>query len=170
MRRFTFLAALFLAVASLAWAQYTYKLSAPLSRENFRIAVEAYQRGRFAEALMLLEKTLADSPTDSLTLYWLGKTYRQLGLDPAALSLWDNALSTANPSPFVAARAELASALMDQAGPRYSGALHSRTGIARYAKEGRPLLEAFLGAEPTQRRASHGGPRLKPDSPDKREW
>ncbi len=115
-KRYAALIFLVCAVGSAAWAQFSYKLDVASSRENFRTAIEAYQRGRYAQALMLFEKTLSSSPSDSLTLYWLGKTYRQLGLDPAAIALWEKTLASGDPVPFVSARMELAAALMDDTG------------------------------------------------------
>ncbi len=115
-RRFFALLILGCGLSVTLWAQFPYKLDIATSRENFRTAVEAYQRGRYAESLMLFEKTLAASPSDPLTLYWLGKTYRQLGLDPAALALWAKTLGPGNPGSFVSARSELAAALTEDPG------------------------------------------------------
>ena len=71
------LGAAFVAPAS---AQYRYDLDEPAAQENFRLGVQAYQRGRYAEALALFEKAcryriylVSQLPPDQV---------RQMGLIP----------------------------------------------------------------------------------------
>ena len=68
-----------------AGAQFAYQLDTPLAADSFRTGVEAYGRGRYAEALAQFERALASESDDPLCLYWLGKTYFRLGLDSAEI-------------------------------------------------------------------------------------
>jgi len=101
---------------SVAGAQFAYNLQSPLAAESFRTGVEAYGRGRYAEALSQFERALASESPDPLSLYWLGKSYYRLGLSGAAFDLWGDALAAAGSSPFLESRLELAGALGDPAG------------------------------------------------------
>lgn len=101
------------AVALPAGAQAPYKISSPLGSEAFRTGVEAYHRGRYAESLLLFERTLSDAPNDPLTLYWLGKAYLKMGLSATALSQWRIALSNADSAPFIESRIESEAAAFD---------------------------------------------------------
>lgn len=111
MRRILLLVGLCLAVLS-AHAQYAMRLTNPQAINGFRIGVEAYHRGRYAEALRLFETVLSTEPGDPLSLYWLGKAYRRLGLDTTALDLWRESMSGDQYSALVEARIELNSLLL----------------------------------------------------------
>lgn len=93
-------------------AQFAYVIEAPLAREAFRTGVEAYHRGRYAESLLLFERTLADAPKDPLVLYWLGKAYYRMGMLSTALERWSDARLAGGPSPFLESRMELAGAAL----------------------------------------------------------
>lgn len=93
-----------------ASAQFAYRLQSPLGAESFRTGVEAYGKGRYAEALSLFEQALALDKNDPLCLYWLGKSYYKLGITGVAFARWNDALAIAGPSPFVESRLELAGA------------------------------------------------------------
>lgn len=93
-----------------ASAQFAYRMQSPLAAESFRTGVEAYGRGRYAEALSLFERALATDKRDPLCLYWLGKAYYRLGITGIAFARWTDALGIAGPSPFVESRLELAGA------------------------------------------------------------
>lgn len=100
----------------LAEAQFAYRLTTPLAAESFRTGVEAYGRGRYAEALAQFERSLASQDDDPLSLYWLGKAYYRLGLPVAAFDRWNEAIALAGSSPFVSSRLELADAFADPLG------------------------------------------------------
>jgi len=104
-----------LALAALvpASAQFAYELDSPFARENFRTGVEAYHAGRYAESLQLFERTLTESPSDPLVLYWLGKSYYRLGYTATAMDQWNAALSGGGVSPFLESRVEMALASLD---------------------------------------------------------
>lgn len=89
------------------YAQFAYRLTDPIADRNFRIGVEAYHRGRYAEALMLFESVLAGNPGDQLSLYWLGKAYHKLGLSSITLDFWRESLQGSQVNSFVEARIEL---------------------------------------------------------------
>ncbi|MBU0934659.1 MAG: NHL repeat-containing protein [Spirochaetes bacterium] len=93
-------------------AQYSFQLTDPPSIANFRIAVEAYNRGRFAESLYLFESVLSANPGNQLTLYWLGKAYQKLGLGTNALDFWRQSVNGNQANSFVEARSELLALIM----------------------------------------------------------
>ena len=103
-----------------AISQFSYQNLAPLAAESFRIAVEAYGRGRYAEALSQFERALSLAPSDPLCLYWLGKSYLRLGITRSAFDRWNEALAFAGPTPFVESRLELFGARADPIAPTYS--------------------------------------------------
>ncbi|MBU0928683.1 MAG: hypothetical protein KKA67_13095, partial [Spirochaetes bacterium] len=115
MRKLSTLAILLVSVFTAA-AQFDYSITSPLAAESFRIGVEAYGRGRFAESLSQFERSLASEGGDPLCLYWLGKAYYRLGLSSAAFDRWNEAAARSDASPFVSSRLELAGALTDPAG------------------------------------------------------
>lgn len=111
------LAALFLlCTLVMAEAQFDYRIQSPLAAESFRTGVEAYGRGRYAEALSQFERSLASESSNPLCLYWLGKSYYRLGLSKAAYDRWREAEQIAGESPFVSSRLELAGAMADPRG------------------------------------------------------
>ncbi|PKL26659.1 MAG: hypothetical protein CVV47_01685 [Spirochaetae bacterium HGW-Spirochaetae-3] len=111
------LATLFmLAAIASANAQFAYKIRSPLAAESFRTGVEAYGRGRYAEALSQFERALSSENADPLCLYWLGKSYFRLGVTSAAFDRWSEALAAAGSSPFIESRLELAGASADPRG------------------------------------------------------
>lgn len=87
------IAAVVLALAcSAAWAQFPYTLTDPSAQENFRLGVQAYQKGRIAESVLLFERVLAVLPRDPLSLFWLGRAYYKNGLESTALDRWEAAV------------------------------------------------------------------------------
>lgn len=63
-----------------------------LASENFRLGVQAYNRGAFNDAIMVFEKALSSLPEESLILDWLGKAYYRSGFEDTALQQWETAL------------------------------------------------------------------------------
>ena len=59
-----------------------------LAAEEFRRGVQAYYRGAFNEAVMLLERALSYKSDDNLILDWLGKAYYRSGMEGEALAAW----------------------------------------------------------------------------------
>ena len=55
-----------------AWGQYNSVLKSPGAAEQLRLGVQSYQRGRYAESILLFEKALAYDPGEPLIEYWLG--------------------------------------------------------------------------------------------------
>lgn len=110
------LAIALLALTINAGAQFAYRIQSPLAAESFRTGVEAYGRGRYAEALSQFERALATDKNDPLCLYWLGKSYYKLGITRVAFARWNDALAIAGPSPFVESRLELGGAASNPAG------------------------------------------------------
>ena len=55
-----------------AFAQYDTVLESPGAAEQLRLGVQAYHRGRYAESILLLEKSLSYAPNEELIQYWLG--------------------------------------------------------------------------------------------------
>jgi len=115
MKRILATAVMFVAIGS-ANAQFAYMIRSPLAAESFRTGVEAYGRGRYAEALSQFERAISSEGSDPLCLYWLGKSYFRLGVTSAAFDRWNEALAAAGSSPFVESRLELAGAAADPGG------------------------------------------------------
>ncbi len=92
------LGAAFVAPAS---AQYRYDLDEPAAQENFRLGVQAYQRGRYAEALALFEKAFSAEPDSPLVSYWLGRCYARNGFEATALERYAEAIALGGPSALV---------------------------------------------------------------------
>jgi hypothetical protein len=86
------------------------------SVDAFRLGVESYGRGRYAESLASFEKALSTSPSDPLSLYWLGKSYLRLGITNTTFELWNRAAALVGNSPFIKSKLELAGELADPAG------------------------------------------------------
>ena len=102
-------ALLFLALgiaASSAWAQYDTVFQSPGALEQFRFGVQAYHRGRYAESILLLEKSLAYAPSERLVQYWIGRAYAKSGFGETALNAWQGLLDQADAPPFLRAKAE----------------------------------------------------------------
>ncbi len=116
MRRLAISCALAVAAAAAASAQFAPGALSPLSSESFRIGVEAYGRGRYAESLSQFERALSSDDSDPLALFWLGKAYYRLGLSAPAFERWREAVKAAGGSSFVESRLELAGALDDPSG------------------------------------------------------
>jgi DNA-binding beta-propeller fold protein YncE len=89
-----------------AAAQFSPDVPSPGAAEQLRLGVEAFQRGRYAESILLLEKSLAYQPDSALIQYWLGRAYYQSGFEETALRAWAPLLSASDAPPFLKARAE----------------------------------------------------------------
>jgi DNA-binding beta-propeller fold protein YncE len=96
-----------LAAPSGAYAQFDSVMKSSGAAEQLRLGVQAYQRGRYAESLLLFEKALAYSPGERLLQYWLGRAYYKTGFDETALRFWDPLLAEASCPPFLRAKAAL---------------------------------------------------------------
>ncbi len=73
---------------SLASAQFSPAFQSPGAGEQFRLGVQAYHRGRYSEAILLFERSMAYEPRQALVSYWLGRAYEKSGLDATALRAW----------------------------------------------------------------------------------
>lgn len=148
-----------LTLALPAYAQFAAGPTTPLSAESFRIGVEAYGRGRYAESLAQFERALAGADADPLTLFWLGKAYYRLGLSATAFDRWREASAAAGGSPFVESRLELAGAL-DAPGGLGTADRYVRVTELEGAKGTKPLFLRPSWVEPrpdgTAYLVSHG--------------
>ncbi|MBL8966802.1 MAG: 6-bladed beta-propeller [Spirochaetaceae bacterium] len=81
--------ALLAPAAPAVFAQFPSGLDSPGATEQLRLGVQAYHRGRYAEALLLFEKTLAYAPDSALCRYWLGRAYYKAGYEATALRAWE---------------------------------------------------------------------------------
>ncbi|MDA8427178.1 MAG: tetratricopeptide repeat protein, partial [Treponema sp.] len=95
----------FLAVAP-AIAQFSTAIDSPGAAEQLRLGVQAFHRGRYAQSILLFEKSLAYQPDSALIQYWLGRAYYQSGFEETALRAWEPILSAPDAPPFLKARAE----------------------------------------------------------------
>jgi len=108
------LVAMLLAIAVIGGnAQFMFSSDTLFALEAFRLGVESYGRGRYAESLASFEKALSSAPSDPLSLYWLGKSYLRLGISNTTFELWNRAIAVAGLSPFVQSKLELAGELAD---------------------------------------------------------
>ena len=102
-------------------AQFNTVFDSPGAAEQLRLGVQAYHRGRYAESILLLEKSLAYSPGEGLVQYWLGRAYAKSGFTETALRAWQGLLDSSSPPPFLRAKAEYlrASRSIEPAGRDY---------------------------------------------------
>lgn len=87
-------------------AQFDSSFSSPGAGEQFRLGVQSYHRGRYAESIMLFEKALAYDSHQSLVSYWLGRAYRKNGNNTTALRIWNSLLNDRTSPPFFRAQIE----------------------------------------------------------------
>jgi sugar lactone lactonase YvrE len=106
-------AALLVLAASFASAQFDSSFASAGASEQFRLGVQAYQRGRFAEAILLFEKSLAWEPDRPLVSYWLGRAYIKSGFESTALRAWAPFLADPAAPPFIRAKAETLQSLQN---------------------------------------------------------
>jgi DNA-binding beta-propeller fold protein YncE len=99
--------ALSLAAPFGAFAQFDSVMKSSGAAEQLRLGVQAYQRGRYAESILLFEKALAYSPGERLLQYWLGRAYFKTGFDETALRFWEPLLAESSCPPFLKAKAAL---------------------------------------------------------------
>lgn len=111
MKRLAIFAACLAVGLSAPGAQFAYDVRTPLAIDSFRTGVEAYNRGRFAESILSLERALSATPDDPLCLFWLGKAYYRLGLSTTAQDRWRDAIAAGGGSSFAESRIELAGAM-----------------------------------------------------------
>jgi DNA-binding beta-propeller fold protein YncE len=100
------LLALVLIVSTAASAQFAPDFSSAGAGEQFRLGVQAYQKGRYSEAILLFEKSLAYEPDQPLVSFWLGRSYLKSGFESTALRAWDSILGDPSAPPFIRAKAE----------------------------------------------------------------
>jgi DNA-binding beta-propeller fold protein YncE len=136
-----FAAALILSLAApgAAFAQFDSVMKSSGAAEQLRLGVQAYQRGRYAESILLFEKALAYSPGERLLQYWLGRAYYKTGFDETALRFWEPLLAEASCPPFLKAKAELVRASREIAPVRDA---YRFVEVARF--EGRKGRETFF--------------------------
>lgn len=91
------LALAMLVAARGAFGQFAHDIASTRASEDFRLGVQAYQRGRLAESTLLFERALASEPDDPLILSWLGRAYYRQGYEATALAAWDEALASGGP-------------------------------------------------------------------------
>ena len=101
----SFLALCLIAAAS-SFAQFEPDFSSAGAGEQFRLGVQAYQKGRYSEAILLFEKSLAYEPDQPLISFWLGRAYLKSGFESTALRAWDPILGDPSAPPFIRAKAE----------------------------------------------------------------
>ena len=89
-----------------ATAQFSTDIASPGAAEQLRLGVQAFHRGRYAESILLLEKSLAYQPDSALIKYWLGRAYYKSGFDETALRIWDPLLAAPESPPFLRAKVE----------------------------------------------------------------
>lgn len=87
-------------------AQYNSEFASSGAREDLRLGVQAYHRGRYSEALLLFEKALAFSPDEPLISYWLGRSYAKSGFGATALRVWEGLLARPDVPPFLRSKVE----------------------------------------------------------------
>jgi len=90
-----------------AWAQFGSVMKSSGAAEQLRLGVQAYNRGRYAESVLLFEKALAYSPGEDLIEYWLGRSYLKSGYEETALRIWQPLLDAGSTPPFLKAKAAL---------------------------------------------------------------
>ncbi|HUW41215.1 MAG TPA: hypothetical protein VMV90_09380 [Rectinemataceae bacterium] len=95
-----------LLAAAPAAAQFSADIASPGAAEQLRLGVQAFHRGRYAQSILLFEKSLAYQPDSALIQYWLGRAYYQSGFEETALRAWGPILSAPDAPPFLTARAE----------------------------------------------------------------
>ena len=99
------LAALWLAAfSSSSWAQFNSVLKSSGAVEQLRTGVQSYQRGHYAESILLFEKALAYEPGSKLIEYWLGRAYLKSGYEETALRVWQGLADEADAPPFIKAK------------------------------------------------------------------
>jgi len=89
-----------------AWAQFNSVMKSPGAAEQLRLGVQSYNRGRYAESILLFEKALAYAPGEALTEYWLGRSYLKSGYEETALRIWQPLVDAKDAPPFLKAKAE----------------------------------------------------------------
>ncbi|HET7838322.1 MAG TPA: 6-bladed beta-propeller [Rectinemataceae bacterium] len=90
-----------------ALAQFNSELDSPGAAEQLRLGVQAFNRGRFGESILLLEKALAYAPKQSLISYWLGRAYFKSGFEETALRAWQPLLEMPDAIPSLRAKMEI---------------------------------------------------------------
>ncbi len=98
--------ALFVALPPFVNAQFSSRLASSGAAEQLRLGVQAYHRGRYAEALLLFEKALAYAPAEPLSRFWLGRAYYKSGYSATALRAWEPLVSLPGAPPELASRVE----------------------------------------------------------------
>jgi DNA-binding beta-propeller fold protein YncE len=88
------------------FGQFDSRFASPGASEQFRLGVQAYHRGRYSEAILLFEKSLAYSPEQSLVSYWLGRAYNKMGFGATSLRAWEPLLADPSSPPFLRAKVE----------------------------------------------------------------
>jgi len=120
-------------------AQFNSVMRSSGAAEQLRLGVQAYQRGRYSESILLFEKALAYSPGEELLTYWLGRAYLKTGYEETALRLWNDLLADATCPPFLKAKAALVGASRAIPAPRDA---YRYVEVARF--EGRRGGETFF--------------------------
>lgn len=100
---FLMIGLMFVSVGS---AQFDSRFGSPGAGEQFRLGVQAYQKGRYAEAVLLFEKSLAYEADQPLVSFWLGRAYLKTGFESTALRAWSSILSDPSAPPFIRSKAE----------------------------------------------------------------
>jgi len=90
-----------------AWAQFGSVMKSSGAADQLRLGVQSYNRGRYAESILLFEKALAYSPGEDLIEYWLGRAYLKSGYEETALRVWQPLLESPSVPPFLKTKASL---------------------------------------------------------------
>lgn len=59
-----------------------------LAEEEFRRAVQTFNRGAFNDSILMFEKALSYAPGEPLILDWLGRAYFRSGVESSAVQQW----------------------------------------------------------------------------------
>ncbi len=69
--------------------------------EDFRSGVQVFNNGLFDKAILYLEKSLTENPTDPRTKAWLARASYRSGFVESAIALWRNLVATKKGGPLV---------------------------------------------------------------------
>jgi hypothetical protein len=118
MRRLPAIAA-FMAVAAFAplgSQMLSWGNPSTASMDDFRFGVQAFNRGRFNNAILSFEKSLSQSPDEPLIPFWLASAYSRSGFEATAAEQLKRLILAGKANPFVLAREEALSARLEAAG------------------------------------------------------
>ncbi len=111
------------------------------SMEDFRFGLQAYNRGRFNEAILSFEKALSGSPEEGLVSFWLAAAYSRSGFEATAAAQLRRLIASGKANPFVLSREEALSSRAEAAERRdYAERLVETGTVAGLAGKERTFL------------------------------